>query len=72
MAVTLTNLCQDRDRSQLVHLVNFKSLNMYHKYEWKEKMMILVSQERIHEVAGVLATVEAVYLIKVYSKRDVF
>lgn len=34
-------------------------------------MMILVSQEGIHGEGGVLATGEAIYLIKAYSKRDV-
>lgn len=67
MAVTLTNLCQDRDRHQLVHLVNFRSLHYVYKHQWKEKM-ILESQEGIHGEGGVLG----ICLIKAYCKGDVF
>lgn len=56
MAVTLINLCQDKDGHQLLHLVNFKVSYVY-EHQWKVKMMILVSQEGIHGEDGVLATV---------------
>lgn len=48
-----------------------KCLHYVCKHQWKDEMMLLISQEGIHGEGGVLATCYTIYLTKAYSKMDV-
>lgn len=70
MAVTLRNLSQNRQVPTRTFAKFKKCLHYVYKHQWKDKMMLLISQEGIHGEGGVLATFSAIYLTKAYSEMD--